>query len=696
MKKLFLLPLFLLTCIIFNAEAQTLVDTKVHNKTVVLEEFTGIRCGYCPVGHQIAEGIYDNNPDRVILINIHQGNYASPYAGQPDYRTPFGNALAGQAGVNGWPSGTVNRELFSGQSHTSLSRGLWAMASDLILDQVAPVNVGASSSYDEASRKLTIKVELYYTDDSPASTNYVNVALLQNGIMGPQSGASTNPYEHKHMLRHLITGQWGEEITTTTTGTFVEKTYEYIVPEDYNSVPCNVEDCEIAVFVTESHQKIYNGCKVSAIGGTTLIPSSISTPEEVLTYAQANTTATFNLNVKNMLPENEDFELTLQKIGEPDDWNSSFTINSNSHEQSVETNLVANEVTDFTINVTPGNTSSITKYVFTAKSLSNPNLDETSVEFYVMNEIKTLLIHNKGNFSDNSGAPVDFEPAFFTAFNEAGVTQYASCRLDVVRLLVNANRLQDIENLYFNVAWTNPTFTDESVGFFKEYLDNGGHLFISGQDIGWDIWYPSGTSGTVLAKNFYTNYLKAEWIDDGMPTNSSVYAQSEDDFFGSITNFDLTNVYSNDNSMYPDEINATSTGVPILFYNNNPSKNCAVRSNSDIFKTVYLGFDFAMATPQGQKDIIKATKEFFESPLATNDIQSKPNISIYPNPCYNELNISIRNDFISTVEIYNYIGKKVFQKNYEKTSDIKINTSNLKAGIYLLKVNNETQTIVIF
>ena len=49
----------------FISFSQTLVTTMNTAKNVVLEEFTGIYCQFCPDGHRIAEELSSNNPDRV-------------------------------------------------------------------------------------------------------------------------------------------------------------------------------------------------------------------------------------------------------------------------------------------------------------------------------------------------------------------------------------------------------------------------------------------------------------------------------------------------------------------------------------------------------------------------------------------------------------------------------------------------------
>src|SRR5690606_32552067 len=130
---------------------------------------------------------------------------------------PFGNALAAQTITGnsiGYPIATVNRHLFQPSwqmfGGTGMDRGYWAPAANLIVDMPSYVNVGTTATASVNGRILTVNVEAYYTSDSPESTNYLNVALLQNNTKGPQTGGGQgNNYNHMHRLVHLITGQWG-------------------------------------------------------------------------------------------------------------------------------------------------------------------------------------------------------------------------------------------------------------------------------------------------------------------------------------------------------------------------------------------------------------------------------------------------------------------------------------------------------
>lgn len=263
LKKLLYIGFFILCSQALYS--QTIVGTTPENKKVILEEFTGINCQFCPDGHVIAQSIQNNNPGEVFLINIHVGGFANPGAGQPDFRTPFGTAINNQAGVLGYPAGTVNRQVFPGWSQngaggTAMSRNFWAAASNQVLGQPAYVNMGVEAVIDVDTNELTVHVEAYYTGNSPQSTNKLNVALLQNNTLGPQSGGGQgNNYNHMHRLVHMLTGQWGVDINTTTTGSFVDETFVYTIPAGYNNIPVEIADLEIVVFMTETTQIIASG-----------------------------------------------------------------------------------------------------------------------------------------------------------------------------------------------------------------------------------------------------------------------------------------------------------------------------------------------------------------------------------------------------------------------------------------------------
>lgn len=271
MKKILsLVVLAFLSVFTVMAQGEQFVSTEVSNKNVVLEEYTGINCQYCPDGHKRAAQLAAANPGRVFPINIHAGGYAAN-----TYTTQHGTTLQTTFGANSFPTGTVNRHTFTGYSQGNflMSRGDWASAASTIMSQTSPVNIAARGTLDWSTRELNITVQLYYTADEANATNKLNVAILQDNVIGSQVGASLNPsqqvgsqYRHMHMFRGFVYNDaWGEDITTTTQGSFVEKTYTYTIPANLGSptaIPAKLEDLHFVAFVAQGQQEILTGCEV--------------------------------------------------------------------------------------------------------------------------------------------------------------------------------------------------------------------------------------------------------------------------------------------------------------------------------------------------------------------------------------------------------------------------------------------------
>ncbi len=245
--------------------AQTIVSTAPENAKVILEEFTGIYCVYCPQGHTIAQNIQNQHPGDVFLINIHTGSFANPSGNDPDFRTQWGAAIANQSQLVGYPAGTVNRHYFPGTAQnggtgTAQSRGTWSATSNENLGYASYLNMATEVSVDVSTGEMTVLVEAYYTGSSPEPSNFLNVALLQNNTLGPQTGGNAgNNYNHMHRLVDMITGQWGVEITETMAGDFHAQTFTYQIPADYNGIPVEYADLEVVVFMTETTQEIISG-----------------------------------------------------------------------------------------------------------------------------------------------------------------------------------------------------------------------------------------------------------------------------------------------------------------------------------------------------------------------------------------------------------------------------------------------------
>ncbi|MCX6247791.1 MAG: Omp28-related outer membrane protein [Bacteroidetes bacterium] len=682
MKKL-LFTLFGILGVIFVTSGQTLVTTQPQNKNVVLEDYTGIHCQYCPQGHVIAQSILDNNPGRAAVISIHQGGYAAPNAGEPDYRTPFGDALAGQTGLTGYPSGTVNRHVFIG-GVTALGRGDWTNASNTTLAEISPVNVGLTSDIDTVTRLLTVHVELYYTANSATTTNYINVALIQDHIFGPQTGAP-NPYEHMHMLRFLVTGQWGDAVSTTTAGSLVERTYTYTVPAGYNSVPCVLSDCQVVAFVTESHQEIPSGDVVNAIGGTNLYIGDITTSDSTMLLGYPASVSTFNLQANSNLTGTESFVVKISDNA-PTDWAGNFNINGTDYSDSAVVSLTKGTPKDIVLNVTPGDSSGFYCYTLELKSVSNPKAPSKYFKVYVISNVNTMLVNAAGDDNATSRQAV-----YLNALQAAGSSFNAVMSSDLFVRASQAKILPTVQDIFYNVAWTFPAFTDPEALAVKAFINAGGDVFVGGQDIGWDIMSDaSGSHGTPEAKDLYTNYLQAQFIDDGSTANNKWIAKVGDSIFGTVATSNVVDV--NGGNMYPDQIAPLGTATPIFYYNTALTKISGLRAMKGSAKIIYFGIGLEMIqTVAVTNDIVNRAWHWFMGytlGINENSVKSESLSQNVPNPC--NMSTSIRFTLAApelvSLDLYDMSGRTVQSVIHgnltEGDHQVNISTSSLNAGVY--------------
>lgn len=308
MKKLSLLAGALLACFM-QVNAQDFVSTEPSNRNVIIEEFTGRNCGYCPDGHKIANQICHDNPGRVWAVNVHAGGYAP--TSYPNFNTTESQAILNGFGVSGFPSGAVNRS-----EYNALNRGQWSSVASQQMSQAAECNVAGQAVINPATRIAKINVEVYYTGNSTEDANYLTVMMLQDSIWGSQSGGSSNPdqyvngqYCHMHILRSTITPTWGEQIAPTTAGTLITKEYMYEIPEvigNPNGVEVDLDNIIFLAFVSESvktpgnaTRPILNACELNVTQGTEEAIYPFVTAVTSVSGISCSETREFNVGITN-------------------------------------------------------------------------------------------------------------------------------------------------------------------------------------------------------------------------------------------------------------------------------------------------------------------------------------------------------------------------------------------------------------
>jgi len=665
--------------------AQVLVGTDPMLKNAILEEFTGIHCTYCPDGHAIAQAILDANPGRAFTIALHQGSYATPSGTEPDYRTIFGDPIAGQTGLTGYPSGTVNRHVFTGTT-TALGRSAWSASCAQVMDETSPVNIGISSDYEASTRLLTIQVELYYTANAPTSNNFINVALIQDSIYGPQTGGNAgNNYRHMHMLRHMITGQWGDEVTTTTEGSLVSRTYTYTVPAAYISIPAIVENMKVVAFVTKDHQEIYTGDQVDAIGGTNLYIGKIASEEPYIQRGFDGFESIFNMEANSNINGTEPFEFWLEAENAPADWQASYFIDGMEYTGPATIDLTKGTPKSISIKVMAGASAGFPGYVLKMKSVNYPSAPEKYYRVMAVAGVTDLVVNGTGGPESTT-----YQGVYLDGLAASGITSYAVTNANVMRDMINADAFQDVFTCWLNIAWTFPSLTDNQAEAVMSYLDAGHSIFIGGQDIGWDIMSgASGSNGTAVTRNFYTNYLNAGFTNDGSTTNNKLNANVNDPIFGAVAQSNVVDVYGG--NMYPDVITA-GTGADVIFNYNTAALGAAIKYNATNYRSIYFGVGLEMlSNVDVRNEIISLSREWLTNEMTGVEYDAAVNTLIngqnFPNPASDYTFIKVTEAAAGgSLQVYNLSGNLVMQQELGNTMLQRINLSNLPSGLYSYRI----------
>lgn len=188
-------------------------------RNLLIMEFTGNKCMNCPKGAStISEIAAGEKPGRVISVGLHPygdmntdpvfSKYTRPE--KQDFRSEAATALYKYYDPSGFPSAVFNG------LKTSMSGSIpeWMQKASEALIIPAYVTITAETEYDSESRELTVDYTVNFGNVIDKKL-HATVWLVESHIMGTQAmpdGSQNLDYEHNHVLRASLNGDWGEYI----------------------------------------------------------------------------------------------------------------------------------------------------------------------------------------------------------------------------------------------------------------------------------------------------------------------------------------------------------------------------------------------------------------------------------------------------------------------------------------------------
>ncbi|MGY6562327.1 MAG: Omp28-related outer membrane protein [Luteibaculaceae bacterium] len=226
---------------------------------VLVEDFTGHRCGFCPGAGVAKKNLYLNNPDIIVPVAIHAGPVGSsfqvPNNDYPrDFRTEAGNIYVQMLNIFANPMGTFNRISYPVTGPTQIGQFLpfWPAALQEARNRPLRGNIQVLTNYYPQTRGLFVHIQSQFFEQMPGEFAMV-AYLLESNIVSPQliyanqhpdfpQGGRIENFVHDFVLVDNINGVFGEILFTngTNTNQVFEHHYTYEVPETMNDLNLTV------------------------------------------------------------------------------------------------------------------------------------------------------------------------------------------------------------------------------------------------------------------------------------------------------------------------------------------------------------------------------------------------------------------------------------------------------------------------
>lgn len=218
-------------------------------RNVLIEDYTGHQCAFCPPAAAKAIEISNANPERIFVTTIH----ASPEKDGKgilqstddvylrDFTNKNGLEMAIlfenlEVGFNNNPKGTINRVPNAETGNFFLKFSLWEEKTKEVLASKLDVNIQAKSNYFPETNSAYIHTETEFLNQLTGDYNIV-AYIIEKEYIGPQTmpGYITNPtYKHHDIhIGNLFDETWGRPVVSGNVekGTKVKTDFSYTIPD---------------------------------------------------------------------------------------------------------------------------------------------------------------------------------------------------------------------------------------------------------------------------------------------------------------------------------------------------------------------------------------------------------------------------------------------------------------------------------
>jgi hypothetical protein len=517
-------------------------------------------------------------------------------------------------GISGLPTlvwqGTIynvgaGTDVINGDPYDAIIRSLLPAATPFVL-RITDFNYGHTDPF------VTVQVELE-DDVADISNTYIRVFIVENDLQ-----YSSTIYQD--ILRDMLPQT---ALTIDTAGQVQEFTQPLPIQPSWVTENLRL----VAIVQRDTDKAILQACNSLPVGDYAFRFYSLG--DRVVVASGAHQFDDFALFNQGNLDDT--YHLSLDTSDLPVGWNAWLTDGVDSFD-AVEVSLQSGERTIYNVVVETGSPGG-GGVTLNIHSLGN-RTDDRQVSYSVITaDTEILLVDDDG--------PASFESDYFAPAIEAAGRSYAIW--DRGSAAVSGLILENFDTVVWNVGWAFPSLDADDRAALSVYLDGGGRLFVSGQDIGWDLNDQGGT-----AYQWYRQYLHANYINDD--TNDYTLDGVADDPVSDGISLIITGGDGANNQEYPSDIDPYGEGAGVIFtYDLN--RNGAIKADTGVYKVVYFAFGYEAINNATDRNLVmeRVLNWLTPTPSGLHDGSPTAPLVLYQN---------VPNPFNPVTEIFYRLGQE--------------------------------------
>ena len=215
-------------------------------RKVLVEEYTGVRCGNCPAGTSLLQKLKEDLGEQLVIVSFHAGFFAKPYpSSTQDFKTDETEALQTLLGEPlGYPAATINRKIFDDESRI-INASDWAfrIQQELLLPSSFMIENSIDLTGDQKNIDITTQIDRLQDVGDPL---FLSVYIVEDRIVNAQATPDIiqDDYIHRHILRKVLTPLNGQPIFVDSNGSAESYNYRAVVDPVWK-----VNDLSVVAFV---------------------------------------------------------------------------------------------------------------------------------------------------------------------------------------------------------------------------------------------------------------------------------------------------------------------------------------------------------------------------------------------------------------------------------------------------------------